>query len=104
MFLWFLPLQRRVFGVLSLDARLALAEALRPGLKLLVTVEGSTRSGTLLKESWDSSPPCSLPRLSHDLFRVEFSKLEFLESSRELRKKSDRERIKVWLEEISVSK
>lgn len=49
--LWFLPLLRRFFGVLSLEARLAWAEALRPGLKLLVMVEGSTRSGTLLRES-----------------------------------------------------
>ena len=51
-----LPLRQRALelGVLSLEARLAWAEALRPILKGLVTVEGSTGSGRLLKLSWDS--------------------------------------------------
>ncbi len=51
-----LPLLRRLFvlGVLSLEARLACAAALRPALKVLVTVVGSTLSGRLLIDSWES--------------------------------------------------
>lgn len=51
-----LLLLRRLFelGVLLREARLAWAEALRPALKVLTTVVGSTGSGILLKLSWEA--------------------------------------------------